>query len=98
VVHITPECPGFKGDGFVVRNGKNHNGDFARVTGYVAPGDKQYLVAEIKRAAKIEGVRDPKMGDYISRWSKYRLHFDHDSMREYAETHKRRRDEDPARD
>lgn len=91
------------------RNQSNNNGqvspdDIVRLSGNVLRKEKGTWWEMVLLAAKIDGIRDPNSGTFFARIINKGLRLDQACLdiavaaqNEYIKTHKRKRDEDPAR-
>lgn len=85
-------------------NGQESPDDIVRLSGNVLRKEKGSWWDMVLLAAKIDGIRDPNSGTFFARIINSGLRIDKvlldvavAAQTEYLKTHKRRRDEDPAR-
>lgn len=80
-------------------NGKNpkDDSDTARISAYVTKEQKREWLEQRRQDAEIDDIRNPDNGTFLARAIKYKLRFDLASIAAYVKTHKRRRDQTPAR-
>lgn len=62
-------------------NGKRHS---ERLSGYVAPKDKNYWESEMDRVSEVEGLRNAGMGTLMGRISRFKLRMDLETLAKYA--------------
>lgn len=85
-------------------NGQESQDDLVRLSGNVLRKEKETWWEMVLQAAKIDHIRDPNSGTFLARIINKGLRLDQACLdiavaaqSEYLKTHKRRRDEDPAR-
>jgi hypothetical protein len=79
-----------------VRRNGNHNNGSIRFSCYLSQADYDIWIEERDKVAEAEGIRYPDNGTFFLRWVR-NLRLDQASINGYVKTHKRRRDQDPAR-